>query len=151
MNAACCTFDVVVDAATLRMGQYNVTGRMCIVLDGVAFPDLTWSDFPVIVLTWWSQAIARLVSAESATEEFLFMDGPYWFQASQIEADNWSVRCVRGFESEQEVVLERRAVPSIVISAIHRAAAGLVRECRQQGWWTRDIAKLEALSAAAQD
>ncbi len=55
----------------------NVTGTIFLDLQGRAFPDRGWSDFPVIILGWWIDAWLQLEVPTRREVQWLFMDGPY--------------------------------------------------------------------------
>lgn len=41
------------------------------------FPEKNWSDFIVIIMNWWSNAILKLLKNEVLSAELSFMDGPF--------------------------------------------------------------------------
>ena len=41
------------------------------------FPSLRWSDFVVVLASWWMVALKEIIEG-AAEVELRFMDGPYW-------------------------------------------------------------------------
>ena len=125
--------------------RLNITGEIWLQLGSFAFPSESWSDFPVIILSWWLDALVSLRSTGYA--EFLFMDGPLLFEG--VEADgNCFLRCMErtpdGTECIRETVVDLNELCSQVINA----ARMVVQECRQRGWVTADTAALESKVSA---
>jgi hypothetical protein len=54
-----------------------VTGRIFFRTDFEAFPDDSWNDFVLVILRWWSEAVAALKDRGSDETELAFMDGPF--------------------------------------------------------------------------
>jgi hypothetical protein len=59
-----------------------------IVLDGTAFPESGWTDFPLTVLRWWVEAALELLHNRVGVVEWRFMDGPFWIEISKLGANN---------------------------------------------------------------
>jgi hypothetical protein len=59
-----------------------VTGVLHFIVDGVGFPDASWNDFVVVVLSWWCATIAKVESGQFIRAQLRFMDGPF---AAQLE------------------------------------------------------------------
>ena len=54
----------------------NVTGVIYLELHDGAFPETGWSDFPVIILGWWADALLQLEESNRRKVQWSFMDGP---------------------------------------------------------------------------
>ncbi len=71
---------VSVDITTLSRGKSGaITGVIRLALGPLSFPDDSWNDFPVILLTWWLQALHALRTGSASQAECHFMDGPHIF------------------------------------------------------------------------
>lgn len=53
--------------------------------NSVIYPAPGWVDFGSVILAWWMRAAVELFEGAHHTD-FLFMDGPYGFQAQYQEA-----------------------------------------------------------------
>ncbi|HET7550630.1 MAG TPA: hypothetical protein VFK04_05025 [Gemmatimonadaceae bacterium] len=103
-----------------------------------AVPEANWFDFPVPVLSWWLEALARVASGSDAA--LRFMDGPYVLALMPSSAGLLLFRG-EGFEEE---------APVASFEASLRAAAMLtLAECERRGWSSRDILELRQRSRAA--
>ncbi|AUX33572.1 MULTISPECIES: hypothetical protein [Sorangium] len=52
-----------------------VWAGLCLDFGDRAFPDPRWSDFVVVVLTWWLNALMILLRGNSQRQEVMFMEG----------------------------------------------------------------------------
>jgi hypothetical protein len=63
---------VVLDVSSFEQWRSgSITGRVCLRFGDRFFPELDWSDFPVVVLEWW------LGSFKASAPVLRFMDGPF--------------------------------------------------------------------------
>jgi hypothetical protein len=121
--------------------RLNITGEIWLDVDGFAFPSQSWSDFPVIILSWWLDALQSVRSVGNA--EFLFMDGPHLFDVVR-DSGECSLRCLDHTADETQCVREIGINFDELCSQITNAARIIVRECRQRAWVTDDTAALES-------
>ena len=124
----------------------NITGEIWLQLGSVAYPSQSWSDFPVIILSWWLDALASLRSTGNA--EFLFMDGPHLFEVVTSDR-NSLLRCLDHTADERQCVHEIPIDVDELCSQVINAARTAVRECRRRGWVTADTTVLETKLNAA--
>jgi len=52
-----------------------------------AFPGRGWSDFPVIILGWWADALFQLEGPTRREVQWLFMDGPHYVSLTKTVGD----------------------------------------------------------------
>jgi|SRR5215831_2361335 len=121
--------------------RLNITGEIWLQLGSFSFPSQFWSDFPVIILSWWLDALLSLRSVGNA--EFLFMDGPHSFQIGR-NVGNFVLRCLDDPRGEAQCVHETLVNVDELSSQITNAASMVVRECRVRGWLTADTRALES-------
>ena|ERR1051326_9214364 len=125
--------------------RMNITGEIWLELDSFAYPSHSWWDFPVIVLSWWLDALPLLRSVGNA--EFLFMDGPHAFEVGR-RGSNVMLRCLDDPRGEAQCVRETVVNVNDLSSQITNAASIVVRECRERGWLTADTRALESKLSA---
>ncbi len=65
-----------------RSASGTILGVIYLDLDTRAFPDAQWSDFPVVILAWWIDAVGPLLSGPTRSTELRFMDGPFWVEVA---------------------------------------------------------------------
>ena len=70
---------IVLHLQTFRQSRQSgsVTEVIFLELEGSAFPERRWSDFPVIILGWWTHAWLQLEVPSRREVQWRFMDGPY--------------------------------------------------------------------------
>ncbi|HWM93395.1 MAG TPA: hypothetical protein VN493_21720 [Thermoanaerobaculia bacterium] len=135
---------VFVSLASLHKGG-NITGEIWLEVAGFAFPERRWSDFPVIILGWWLDALFKLWSGKKKRIECLclFMDGPYGFEVSG-EKDAYVLRCYRDPFDTRECEWEGAISLTNLLRQVLDAASIIIKECRRQGWATKDLEALES-------
>jgi hypothetical protein len=133
---------VFVSPASLHKGG-NITGEIWLEIAGDVFPDKHWSDFPVIILSWWLDALFKLWSAKKKHGECLFMDGPYSFEVSK-EEDGFLLRCYSDAHSTKECEWEGPVDLAALLRQVLDAASTIIKECRRHGWATGDTEALES-------
>ena len=63
----------------------NVTGVIYVKLESGAFPERGWSDFPVIILSWWTEALLQLEVPTRREVLWRFMEGPHSLTLTKVE------------------------------------------------------------------
>jgi hypothetical protein len=123
-------FKVVVGTQSLNVSQSSglVSGPIHVNLDGLAFPDPTWWDFPCVVLSWWLQATQGQVPL---LFDLRFMDGPALLRCS-ADGEDLAVRAIFERSIGAETQREARIPAEELREEIQRAATVLVQACRQR-------------------
>jgi len=124
----------------------NITGEIWLQVGDFSFPAQEWTDFPVIILSWWLDALDTLHSTNGATE-FLFMDGPYSFTVSQRNGE-CILECIEDPRGDKESLWQGPVSLNGLASQVRGAAASVVQECHRLGWTTPDTSSLELKVAA---
>jgi hypothetical protein len=73
------SLSVMLDISAAHMNvpaNRNIVAPIWLELDRDAFPHDHWTDFPVIILSWWASA-ARILLTGADSADLLFMDGPW--------------------------------------------------------------------------
>lgn len=63
----------------------NVTGVIYVELESGAFPAKGWSDFPVILLSWWTEALLQLEVPARREVQWRFMGGMHNLTLTKAE------------------------------------------------------------------
>jgi len=110
---------------------------------GAAFPEVEWSDLPVILLGTWIPALRRL-SAGGGAAECHFMDGPYRFTVSSVHAGTWRVACfeIRETPSVANAVAEWSTDADALMESAVSAGKTMLGYCDTRGWWNNDTDRL---------
>ena len=134
------TVQVIVDPATFRLDQGVVTGGLWLAVDGQAFPEADWNDFPLVVLGWWAEAVADLLNG-GPSRELLFMDGPYLAATAATDSGRCAIRFLRGDEVKAATSDLDMA---LLAQQVEIAGREVERFCRSQDHNDRDVVVLGA-------
>ncbi len=129
-----------VDASSLDTAASGaVTGRIW--FDGEeTFPDAGWFDFPIVVLTWWLQLLARLSAGQTKSGDVRFMDGPFRVSANLTDDGVLRLEYLSG-RAANPVGTSTITLTQALDDGIG-AARALLAECRERGWASDDIDRL---------
>jgi hypothetical protein len=132
---------VEVDASTLAMSSHGlITGVVRVRAGSASFPDAHWSDFPVVILSWWFEPVLRILAGTSRVWECRFMDGPCSVRLEQQHGDAWTLLGLHSGRVEFTATVSCRAF----IHSLLETARQILRECRQRSWQSRDIEALDS-------
>jgi hypothetical protein len=132
--------EVVVDAQSLkRSGRGSITGRILLRGPVGSFPEEQWSDFPVVILTWWIEGLNNIVAGGGRTFEGMFMDGPFSFIVHRGEGKSGRIAWGKRGQEAAVGILDIGALLGSAVAAGKVVAAF----CRAQGWNSSDLEKLE--------
>lgn len=139
--------DVVADISSLsrsRMG--SITGVVFLRGPAGDFPDDRWSDFPVVVLSWWIEGLTAVTAGRESSFQGLFMCGPLAFVVQRGSGS--SGRIAWGTRGE-DVAVGIVDIVALLHSAV--AAGRLVAEgCRARDWRGSDLHNLvQAIAGSA--
>jgi hypothetical protein len=133
-----------------RTAEGVLTAPIWIAPDGVtgAFPELEWSDSPVLLLSTWIPSLRRLRDRGQAAECH-FMDGPYRFIVSRATETEWRIACFEDREqpSVANAVAEWSTESQAFFDSGLAAARSVLGYCDSRGWWGDDTDRLRAAIA----
>jgi hypothetical protein len=115
-----------------------------------AFPEVRWSDFPLVLLASWIPSLRRLASRGQAAE-CRFMDGPYHFTVTGGAGGDWRIAC---FERREETgaanaVTEWSTTPKVFLESALAAGRGILGYCDTREWWGAEADRLREVIASA--
>ena len=105
------------------------------------YPDKSWSDIPVALLSSWLPALHDLQSGRRESVNCRFMDGPFAFTVSQQSRQVWRVDC----EDRQG---SWRVEPVDFLENLTQKSREIVAECDQRDLRGTD---LEVLRVALEE
>jgi hypothetical protein len=95
---------LVIDLGMLSVRpEGSAIGGIWLVTGFDEFPRCRWYDFVVVVLSWWSAAILRLLRNNSKVEHVPFMEGPYAVEVSKAQSGKLQLRMFAGPSGGREV------------------------------------------------
>src|SRR5215475_6555897 len=117
---------------------------------GAAFPEMGWSDHPVVLLSTWIPSLRTLATLGQAAECH-FMDGPYHFSVSATTDGEWRISCFEGREgpSVANAVAEWPTKPDEFLGSALAAAHAILGYCDTRHWWNADTDRLRDAIAFA--
>lgn len=135
---------------TDRFGQSAaglVYGGLHIQLGERRFPDLGWTDFVVVVLSWWCRALARVLEGEGNPVEVRFMEGPYLVVIGPASGQAFHLELVEAGKSRR-ILCETDVLIDPLVKSVVASAELTIVECRNRDWWSNDADELvDALAA----
>jgi hypothetical protein len=139
-------FSIEVDLDTLENRQ-NVTGYKYFVIDFHRFfPEEGWSDFVVIILSWWIKSIKGLIVSDiGRTYAFDFMDGTPIVLGKKLDVEYLELSfCIDEIEKRKVIFT---AICSIkeVRDSILSVSKKVIRAIDRNKWKREDIDELKDL------
>lgn len=132
-------FCVEIGEDSLRRSRRGaITGSVFIRVGALCFPEEGWSDFAVVILGWWVEALRGLEPRHGAVVDLQFMDGPYWVRVAVVGPGVLRAECIENRRAE--VVVHSDSVPAnVLFDAVTDAAELLLGACDRRGWASRDV------------
>jgi hypothetical protein len=100
------------------------------------FPRLGWSDFVVVLASWWMVALQEIAKGASEVE-LSFMDGPYWITVVSQEGESL-LRCTEDRRGAG-VMYELRVELSDLTAEIFSFARKVSDACKTAGISSVDL------------
>jgi hypothetical protein len=122
---------------TLRTSG-SIVGTIFFRVQDRPFPADDWSDFPIVVLGWWLEAVTSLYSGRDSCE-FEFMDGPYSVVVSKIDGEVIRVAPHRNGAPDGDAVTGKLSALSAELLFVANAAYD---HCCAKFWSGSDVLTL---------
>jgi hypothetical protein len=122
-----------------RSGHGNIFGQIWCEFGTLAFPQSHWTDFPIVVVCWWLEAIVGLVDGRKRTADLSFMDGPYMFHVFAKRRESWQAEWVERRAAATNVIHQFDFTPDPFIRSLIACSDDLLQECSEKGWASADI------------
>jgi len=110
----------------------------------VTFPEAAWSDFVVVILGWWLEALDQL-SNRFGTVDLMFMDGPFVLRVKSADLSTYTIECAKQGLRETTVVATGSVDSVKLIAETHRVGTQVVEACDARGWQSSDIDALRTV------
>ena len=133
---------VVVKEDSLHRSSYgSIVGVIYIAFDEQGFPEVEWSDFPVILLSWWLDAAAVFLDRPNVVTELRFMDGPFLVEATSKGDGSLRLDCVSD-ASRRQTEASFQTSAAHFCSELLKAAKTIERACIERAWQSADTLAL---------
>jgi hypothetical protein len=138
------------EASIERSNSGAILGDLWLEVGDAAFPAENWSDFIVVILTWWLEALDGL-RRPGAKEDLRFMDGPYRALARVRSGHRVRVDCLEERLTATRVACTGEIDRTELERQVVDVARSVARFCRRKRWASRDLELLESLIAGTAD
>jgi hypothetical protein len=98
-----------------------------------------WSDFPIVVVSWWLEAVVGLVDGRKRNADVSFMDGPYMVHVFAKHRELWQAECVERRAAGTNVIHQFDFTPDPFIRSLIPCSDDLLQECSAKGWESTDV------------
>lgn len=136
-------FGINISPETLsRATSGAITGRLSVTIDGLDYPEKEWSDFIVIVLSWWIDEILSILKQESDNAICEFMDGSYEFAIDRIDQRDWKISFVEKIKSgkrQANITINS----SMVTDSLLKTSRRVLQACKANHWTDSVIKNFE--------
>lgn len=133
---------IVADAESLsRSDLGSITGKIWFVQEEYDFPEKGWSDFPVVVLSWWLEKAVAMKGGHSRSAEFSFMDGPFSVAVTLVTEKTLTLAGIRN-DPKQQIFTSAEISLEALCAELIRAAQEIERVCGERSWESSDVLRL---------
>jgi hypothetical protein len=126
-----------------RNRRGRVFGELTVRAGEVEFPAPGWTDFVVVVLTDWCEALSRVLAGETGPIGVRFMDGPYVVEFGPLDNDLIHLVFVED-RLKRTVSYETDADSAVLLRSLLASVDRALKECRDRGWCSGDEDRLAA-------
>jgi len=124
--------------------------KLSLEVNGLSFPHAEWTDFAIVVLSWWCAAALRLLEGQSGPVEVSFMDGPFLVEVRPISREIWHLALVEnGLRPAVKYSASVESNP--FVESILHASKLVLQICQDYSWWSSDAEALASAAAALRE
>ena len=129
----------------LRMSKLgSITAPIFFDFGDYKFPELNWSDFPVVIMKWWLDSFSNFLSQASDSAELLFMDGPMLVKVRAVSSDESELICINQSSKSNEIIeftciIHNQDFMSLLIDV----AQDILTVCKEADFQSDDIESLQ--------
>jgi hypothetical protein len=125
------------DIASLQKSRFEtITGFIHVEFGTFAFPDRAWSDFVVVILGWWLEALGDLKLKQRA--ELRFMEGPYVMSVTKDDEMSYGIECIKN-SLTRTTIWSGKIEQSQFAVQLAASASEVLEKCRENNWHSSDI------------
>jgi hypothetical protein len=122
-----------------RTGYGSICGQVWCESGTLAFPGPHWNDFPIVVVSWWLEAVVSLVDGRKRNADVSFMDGPYMVHVFAKHRESWQAEWVERRAAGNNVIHQFDFTPDPFIRSLMACSDDLLQECSAKGWESTDV------------
>ncbi len=125
-----------------RSTKGSITGIIYFDFGHYQFPEKEWSDFVVVIISWWLNALDQVVRGISKCIDFHFMDGPLLLRLKKDSKDILKLECIDEGK-HAKVEFTSYVYLKNIFSELEIAAEELINQCKLNDWKSDDIEALK--------
>jgi hypothetical protein len=120
----------------------GTSSEIYISIGDFSFPESKWTDFPVIILNWWTEQLIDQIQGK-VSASYLFMDGPYYFDCEFSNGDEITIYFNERTTTGPNMILLTSVSKIEFISEIKMNVNSVLRQCHQHNYTSKDVSNLE--------
>src|SRR5690625_1821260 len=134
---------IITETLTLTKGNM-ITGEIYFWTQNDVFPEKEWRDFVVVIMTWWYDALIRLIESKQngIEEEFEFMDGPLLIKAVKVSEELLELNFIKEMRSAEQIFFTINISMTNFKCALLKSGKELLIDLNQRNWHSDDIDEL---------
>ena len=133
-------FRIQVDNNSIAKYKDSITGVLYFDFSGVFFPEKGWNDFIIVLINNWLESSHNILRGITESEEFYFMDGPFFMRVRKIENEICIAELI---ENHTDILMEFRISITDLFNEVLKKVTSLSKYCKKQGWDTEDVKRLQ--------
>lgn len=132
--------DALVELDSNKVGRSKsglVFAGLSIRFGSLTLPHPDWTDNVVVVLSWWTREIAKLLSCRVERVEIRFMEGPFVPELQRVDSRTWDLRLIEA-GIERDVQGHGEINVEAFVGSLLAACNQTLELCRAHSWWSSD-------------
>lgn len=135
--------DIIIDMDSLHISKMkSITSEIYFSIGDKCFPEERWSDFPVVILTWWINVLLLIINSKvGLSDKFLFMDGPFYIKGKKSEEDIINLEFIHNIGKGKTIFSTECSVMQLK-AILLKVSKKLIWNVLEKGWETEDVRNL---------
>jgi hypothetical protein len=138
---------VQVNEESLNMSSLaSITGEIWFQIGEISFPELYWSDFIIVVLVWWLNALRSLeLSRVGSPTRMMFMDGSFFVKVILLDGGELELEFSKERLIGNQAIYIFKCQMQELKQSLLKAAKMVLWKAYNLEWDTADIRNLKEL------
>ena len=132
---------IKIDYKTIQKIGRSFSGKICLKLNDLHFPDENWNDFVYVIVFWWQKEIYEFITERKEEINLEFMDGPFCANGRKVQNSKIEFRLLKQGKSIVHVGTETIELSDITRS-ISKATQKLCEIAHCNNWSGNEIQDL---------
>lgn len=129
---------LVIDLSSLKVRSPGpAIAGVWLTFGEAALPSQGWTDFVVVILGWWADALLKILKDKTLHAIVHFMDGPFMVEVSMAESGRLSFKMLDD-SAGSRVVAAGGAPLKQFLAEVAEQSRLVLKECESRKWWSTD-------------